>query len=104
MYGGEESAGPGNDKPPAIRRRGTLGIVSTATMFVFWQLLMIPRLITDAKVADPQTLSGIFPIEAIAVLTAGLIGHGIHLAIWIVGSLIFAGLLVLAQSHRIRRG
>ena len=72
----------------------------TAVVFVLWQLVMIPRLIEDTNVISLKALAGLPPLGAIAVTTAGLIGHGAHIAIWLVGSLVLAGLILLARLHR----
>ena len=58
---------------------------------------MVPRLIVDAKLINPEALAGVLPIEAIAITLAGLIGHGVHVAAWFVGTLFLRGSIILAR-------
>ena len=95
---------PRGSKSGVPRRGSNIAVWLAVIALLAWQVLMVPRLVMDARWLGPQANMSLLPIERLAVSITGTIEHGIHVLIWLVVSLFLASLLVLVAIRRAREG
>ena len=94
--------GPGGSNSGFPRRGSNVTLWLAVIALLAWQILMVPRLVMDARWLGPQANMRLLPIERLAVSITGTIEHGIHVLIWLFVSLFLGCLLVLAAIRRSR--
>ena len=93
------------DGSSSVRRRGSSAILwLTVIVSLAWQILMIPRLIMDARWLGPQASTSLFPIERLTVSITGAVAYSVHVLIWLAVSIFLVSGFVLAALRRSRKG
>ena len=98
----DKSQEPGRRNTKLATRKGTGAVFVASLIFVVWQVLMVPRLIADAGVGGAQVTATLLPLMRIAVAVTGDVAHGIHVVIWLLGTVLFASVVAGAAWRTLR--